>query len=79
MENTNSIEEYGHYTLDHMKHKEVHKAETIYYIKQKLLGLLMTAIGIIIPLVCDGDATASLIVCPLGLYLIFTKEKVITL
>ena len=52
------------------------KAKKIYYIKQKLSGLTMAAIGILIPFVCDGDATASIIVLPLGLYLLFTKEKV---
>lgn len=52
------------------------KAERIYYIKQKLSGLTMAAIGIFIPFLCDGDATFSLIALPLGLFLMFTKEKV---
>lgn len=52
------------------------KAERIYYIKQKLSGLTMATIGILIPFLCDGDATFSLIALPLGLFLMFTKEKV---
>lgn len=52
------------------------KAERIYYIKQKLSGLTLSAIGILIPFMMDGDATASLFILPLGLYLLFTKEKV---
>lgn len=52
------------------------KAERIYYIKQKLSGLIMAAIGIVTPFLCDGDATFSLIALPLGLFLMFTKEKV---
>lgn len=52
------------------------RAEATYYIKQKLIGLVMVVIGVLIPFVCDGDATASLVVLPLGLYLLFTKEKV---
>lgn len=52
------------------------KAKRIYYIKQKFAGLAMAAIGILIPLICDGDATFSLIALPLGLFLMFTKEKV---
>ena len=52
------------------------KAETIYYIKQKLSGLTMAAIGIITPILLDGDATFSLIALPLGIWLLFTKEKV---
>ena len=51
-------------------------AETIYYIKQKLSGLTMAAVGIITPILLDGDATFSLIALPLGIWLIFTKEKV---
>lgn len=52
------------------------KAKRIYYIKQKLAGLVMASIGIIAPFICDGDATLSLIALPLGIYLLFTKEKV---
>ena len=52
------------------------KAERTYYIKQKLSGLTMAAIGIIAPILFDGDATFSLIALPLGIYLLFTKEKV---
>ena len=43
-------------------------------IKQKLLGLLLFIIGIIVPFI-DGDATASVLLIPLGLYAIFTREK----
>ena len=49
----------------------------LYKAKQKLLGLLAIAASIVSPLLLDGDATISLIMLPLGLYLLFTKEKVI--
>ena len=52
------------------------KAERRYYIKQKLSGLTLAAIGIITPIICDGDATFSLIALPLGTWLMFTKENV---
>ena len=52
------------------------KAETIYYIKQKLSGLTMAAIGIITPILLDGDCTFSLFALPVGIWLLFTKEKV---
>ena len=45
-------------------------------IKQKIIGLLLVFIGIIIPFLLDGDATVSVLVVPLGLYLIFTKNKI---
>ncbi len=52
------------------------RTEHLYYIKQKLSGLVMVAIGIITPLVAEGDATFLLFALPLGIFLIFTKEKV---
>lgn len=84
--------EYDYYTLEQAREiiaeenrqkairraerKARRKAERIYYIKQKLSGLTMAAIGIFIPFLLDGDATFSLIALPLGLFLMFTKEKV---
>lgn len=50
--------------------------DRMYYLKQKLCGLVLVIFGIITPVVCDGDATISLLLIPLGIYLIFTKEKV---
>lgn len=58
------------------KQRARRKAEKIYYIKQKIAGLTMAAIGIITPLLLDGDITFSLLALPFGAYLIFTKEKV---
>lgn len=92
MQNTNIVATYDYYTLDQArqiiaeenKQKAIRreerkvrkKAETIYYIKQKLSGMIIAAIGIITPIICDGDATFSLIALPLGIWLLFTKEKV---
>ena len=92
MQNTNIVATYDYYTLDQArkiiaeenKQKVIKRAErkvrkrakTIYYIKQKLSGLTMVAMGIITPIICNGDATFSLIALPLGIYLLFTKEKV---
>ena len=52
------------------------RTERAYFLKQKLCGLVLATIGIIVPVVCDGDATASLLLVPMGLYVLFTKEKV---
>ena len=92
MQNTNIIATYDYYTLDHARQiiaeenkqkairreerKARKKAETIYYIKQKLSGLIMATVGIITPVLLDGDATFSLIALPLGIWLLFTKQKV---
>ena len=92
MQNTNIVATYDYYTLDQARkiiaeenkqkvikraeRKARKRAEAIYYIKQKLSGLIIAAIGIITPIICDGDATFSLIALPLGIWLLFTKEKV---
>ena len=49
----------------------------LYKAKQKLLGLLVIGISIASPFLLDGDATISVIMLPLGVYVLFTKEKVI--
>ena len=92
MQNTNIVAEYDYYTLDQARQiiaeenrqkairraerKARKKAERKYYIKQKLSGLTMAAIGIFTPILLDGDCTFSLIALPLGIWLLFTKEKV---
>lgn len=49
----------------------------MYYLKQKLYGSSLIIIGLIIPFINDGDATASLLLVPLGLYTLFTKNYVL--
>ena len=94
MQNTNIIATYDYYTLDQSRQiiteenrqkairraerKARKKAETIYYIKQKLSGLTMAAVGIITPILLNGDATFSLIALPLGIWLLCTRKKIMT-
>lgn len=54
------------------------RARKLYYIKQRTCGLLATIAGIATPFLLDGDATASLIFIPLGLFLMVTRQKVMT-
>ena len=49
----------------------------IYKAKQKLIGVAAICVSIASPLLLDGDATISIIMLPLGIYMLFTKEKVI--
>ena len=70
------------YTLSEAKRiinaeRKVKRESLLYKAKQKLLGLLAIAASIASPLLLDGDATISLIMLPLGIYMVFTKEKVI--
>lgn len=52
------------------------RQEHLYYMKQRLCGLAMAVIGIIIPFILDGDATVSLFALPFGIFLLLTKERV---
>ena len=70
------------YTLSEAKRiinaeRQAKRESLLYKTKQKLLGLLAIAASIASPLLLDGDATISLIMLPLGIYILFTKEKVI--
>ena len=52
------------------------KHKLLYFLKQKLCGLVIAGFGVLIPFLLDGDATASVILIPLGLFLIFTRQRV---
>ena len=70
------------YTLSEAKRiinaERKEKRESLRYkVKQKLLGVIAIAVSIVSPFLLDGDATISLIMLPLGIYILFTKEKVI--
>ena len=54
----------------------MNRRKIMYFLKQKLCGLVIAGIGILIPFLLDGDATASVILIPLGLFLIFTRQRV---
>lgn len=70
-----ALHTYAEWKRIENRRKARRRANAVYYIKQKLSGLILVIIGIIIPFVMDGDATASVLALPLGLYLLFTKEK----
>ena len=57
--------------------RQAKRESLLYKAKQKLLGILAIAVSIASPLLLDGDATISVIMLPLGIYTLFTKEKVI--
>ena len=53
--------------------------ERKYFAVQKLWGLGLTAMGIATPFILDGDATASLLMLPLGLTLMLSKKHLLTI
>lgn len=58
------------------KEERMRRELLINRIEQKLLGLLAIGVSIASPLLLDGDATISVIMFPLGIYAIFTKENI---
>lgn len=54
------------------------RTEHLYYMKQRLSGAVMVAMGVVMPFVLNGDATFSIVALPLGIFLMLTREKVIT-
>jgi len=69
------LKEYNH---QETKRRIRQKTEHLYYMKQRLSGVMMAAIGIITQFLLDGDATFSLVTLPLGIFLLLTREKVMT-
>ena len=67
---------YNEWLKEYKRRTYRSRAERAYFLKQKLCGVVLAAIGIVVPIVCDGDATASLLLVPMGLFVLFTKEKV---
>ena len=66
---------FREYNRRESQRRRKQRAERLYYIKQRLSGLAMVIIGLIVPLL-DGDTTVSLFALPLGIFLMMTKEKV---
>ena len=57
--------------------RQAKRESLLYKAKQKFIGLIAIAVSIASPILLDGDATISVIMLPLGIYMIFTKKKVI--
>lgn len=53
------------------------RIEHLYYMKQRMSGIIVAVAGIMVPFLLDGDATFSVIALPLGIFLMLTKEKII--
>ena len=53
------------------------RAERRYFIKQRISGLFIVAIGIA-SIFIEYDITFSMFAVPIGLYVIFTKQNVIS-
>ena len=45
-------------------------------LRKILVALSLIAIGVVMPFICDGDITVSVVSIPLGLYAMFGKDTV---
>ena len=68
---TTESKQTAHTTTDN-RHKD-----RLYYIKQKLIGVIMIALGAASVPVSEGDGTAFVMMLFIGLALIATKDKVL--
>lgn len=60
-------------SMEHYRRRK--RARKLYFFKQKCCGVLLITIAALLPALI-GDGTVSVILFPLGLYLAFTKEKI---
>jgi hypothetical protein len=83
----NVVAEYDYYTLEQArelleKENRIRKAKAKrkrrYYLKQKVLGLVLALIGTTLLFVCDGEAGfPGVCLVLLGLAVVFTKERLL--
>lgn len=65
------------YNRRQTERRKKQRTERLYYIKQRLSGLVMIVSGIVIPFLFEGDITFSLLALPLGIFLLLSKERVL--
>lgn len=59
-----------------IKIKALYK-QYITIVKYLLIGSIMAVIGVLSAIILDGDITVAIMLIPLGIWLIFTKNKAI--
>lgn len=69
---------FKEYNRRETKRRIRQRTEHLYFIKQRLSGAIMAVMGIVMPFVLDGDTTFSLFALPLGIFLLLTREKIMT-
>lgn len=64
--------------LKQKQQKEALRKKELYFLKQKLIGVLCLVYTVIAVIVMDGDATVALVTVPLGLAMIFSRTMLWT-
>lgn len=74
-ETMETVYTYTEWEKIYKKNKARQKEKAMYFIKQKIIGLILSAVGIATTVLLK-DATVLIVAFPIGMVLIFTKEKV---
>lgn len=62
--------------LDRERRLKDMRTRRLNILKQKAMGLILVAIGVVAPVLLDGDATASVLLLPIGLYLVLSNTEI---
>lgn len=62
--------------LDRERRLKSMRARKLAVLKQKVMGLILIAICVVAPVLLDGDATASVLLLPIGLYLVGCNTEI---
>lgn len=65
-------------TWEQCKRQELYRKRRMNFIKQKLCGIALILLSIMIPFLLDGDITVCILTLPLGIWLLFTRLRVMT-
>jgi len=60
------------------KRQELYRKKQRYFIKQKLCGITLILLSIMIPFLLNGDATVCILTLPLGIWLLCTRQRAMT-
>lgn len=71
------IKEAQKRAIERRKKREAEQKEAVYFLKQRLVGMLVLLLTIGGVAFSDGDATFALLMLPLALWLICSKERIL--
>lgn len=77
-DSTEAIAEHKRAERHRRRRKKLRRQRRWYFIKQKLTGIAVLAFTAFAVWLLDGDATIAVLTVPLGLYLVFSREMLIT-
>lgn len=77
-DSTEAIAEYMRAERHRRRREQLRRQRRWYFLKQKLTGVAVLAFTALAVWLLEGDATIALLTVPMGLYLIFSREMLIT-